>query len=622
MSYSGGNIYTGGDSLPLTGDALTASLPQHPETKFSLFGGHELAVPQRGDLTLTITGTLTTGHQLPAMYLYGPRDEFGIYGSCAVQVFAGRGQTQVTLTHTVEPEKGGEYLVLFGTNPIALGKGDYSLTATCEGEGCTAPVCKSPGKCAVEVCATGFIREVHPDDDTLTCPTCECREQTCGAGRILIFDKCVCDCDVSLDPKPVCGEDGKTYDSRCLAECKEVEVAAEGKCKEVCEPLKDCKLDCEFGLKLEKGCKTCECAGPCDNKNQAYKPVCGSDGLTYTNADQLFCRNNQADPKVSIDSLGPCLPYCKTPVCEKTCAFGFVPNDEPLAPCHTCDCMPPPEDKPEPGCGQKSPMWCARPNSAPKPPEPGDPPPAPPENGGHQQFFAGLFGHRTFLTSCIAKEQDWTPVFANACPTGVCADVSDCGRATVVLQDTLAFAAEKFALPKFEEPPKAQCLKPKFAGVPVCFMKLQRQCKVGGPEDQCPQGSKCVAKPDGKTRCEFGCKCLNSIAGQVYDPVCVDVDGEPRTFFNACMAVCSGLTRIDYPGMCCASRLTQDKRFEHHQAVVAFCTGLDEPRPPRIFADTACPPQVDACALNEDLCCRKVTQPPATPPGDGQPPPE
>lgn len=78
-------------------------------------------------------------------------------------------------------------------------------------------------------------------------------------GREMKIKK-TCSCPRIL--KPVCGEDGRTYNNYCLAECNDVKVECDGGCP----------------------CSSCLCP-------EVYQPVCGEDGRTYPNRCKAGCAN-------------------------------------------------------------------------------------------------------------------------------------------------------------------------------------------------------------------------------------------------------------------------------------------------------------------------------------------
>ena len=102
---------------------------------------------------------------------------------------------------------------------------------------------------------------------------------------------------------PVCGCDGKTYDSQCAAAVEGVSVLHKGECKDSseCQGDKDC-LSEEFCLSPEG---TCAPPGVCAFRSRIcpmiFAPVCGCDGVTYGNSCEAFGAG------ASILHQGPCL---------------------------------------------------------------------------------------------------------------------------------------------------------------------------------------------------------------------------------------------------------------------------------------------------------------------------
>ena len=136
----------------------------------------------------------------------------------------------------------------------------------------------------------------------------------CGKGDFC--EKTVGDCDgtgiCQVRPRtcplyfvyaPVCGCDGKTYDSQCAAAVEGVSVLHKGECKSPseCEGDRDC-LSGEFCLFPEGKCSP---PGVCTSRSKmcpmVFAPVCGCDGVTYGNSCEAFGAG------ASILYQGPCL---------------------------------------------------------------------------------------------------------------------------------------------------------------------------------------------------------------------------------------------------------------------------------------------------------------------------
>nr|ACL36281.1 Kazal-type serine proteinase inhibitor 2 [Penaeus chinensis] len=158
---------------------------------------------------------------------------------------------------------------------------DEEITVAYEGEcedcafGCPDnydPVCGSDGVTYSNLCELERANCLSDEEITVAYEG-ECKN--CDSG-----------CPDNYDP--VCGSDGVTYSNLCeleRANClsdEEITVAYEGECKE----LK--RGDCDF---------------PCPDN---YDPVCGSDGVTYSNVCELERANCLSDEEITVAYPGEC----------------------------------------------------------------------------------------------------------------------------------------------------------------------------------------------------------------------------------------------------------------------------------------------------------------------------
>ncbi len=222
-----------------------------------------------------------------------------------------------------------------------------------------APVCGADGRTYGNSCQADCedVEIEHEGRCSEDCEPVACR-LFCDDGFKVGEDGCeICECN-EPDPEscacpaveePVCGEDGETYGNSCEAECVNVDIAYEGRCRNECTPVA-CDLFCEFGFQTgEDGCEVCECnEGPdpcsCDD---VYEPVCGENGQTYGNSCESECQG------VGIAHEGECRGECAPVLCDLFCEFGFRVDEDG---CEVCECNPEPEicsclDVYEPVCG-------------------------------------------------------------------------------------------------------------------------------------------------------------------------------------------------------------------------------------------------------------------------------
>ncbi|XP_071840529.1 agrin-like isoform X4 [Apostichopus japonicus] len=156
-----------------------------------------------------------------------------------------------------------------------------------------------------------------------------CRKMECEFGAVCSdvsgLAQCVCNmtCDGEMDP--VCGSDKVSYSSPCevtRAIClqqKEIEIISMGQC-DLCEDHV-----CSYGgyCRMKDGEPTCQCAEFC---NANYRPVCGSDDVTYSNICNLRSRSCLRSIEITAVSEGPCDlcrdmncthgSYCKNGMCK------------------------------------------------------------------------------------------------------------------------------------------------------------------------------------------------------------------------------------------------------------------------------------------------------------------
>jgi len=138
-----------------------------------------------------------------------------------------------------------------------------------------------------------------------------CPEYKCPIGA-------ACDKVCTREHMPLCGSDGKTYRNRCtfyVANCK-----------------------AKFKLTM-KHPGECAKGSPCDGMvcTREYRPVCGSDGKTYSNKCVFSVANCKANRKLTIKHPGKCTGGCRPVRCRMLCLNGFLQDKDG---CDTCRCKP------------------------------------------------------------------------------------------------------------------------------------------------------------------------------------------------------------------------------------------------------------------------------------------
>ncbi|XP_054715536.1 agrin-like [Uloborus diversus] len=148
-----------------------------------------------------------------------------------------------------------------------------------------------------------------------------CDNLQCGSFQECDIDRngkatCQCDDNCELVVRPVCGSDGDTYDNLCEMKrrgCvlkKSIKLAYSGECGEsgLCH-----QYHCSYGaICTVKGIfPNCECP----TCTEEFEPVCGTDGISYTNNCKLRREACEQKSEIAVAYTGLCT-GCENKRCE------------------------------------------------------------------------------------------------------------------------------------------------------------------------------------------------------------------------------------------------------------------------------------------------------------------
>ncbi|TRY66310.1 hypothetical protein DNTS_024309 [Danionella cerebrum] len=157
-----------------------------------------------------------------------------------------------------------------------------------------------------------------------------CNDSSCAFGGICRDNgshiECLCQFQCPQMFDPVCGSDGDTYHSECFlrqAACElqtSITINSEGQCHDAESASGDTDVEssglepstyskcssCRFGAECDEDSEGIWCVCNIDCSGYNLNPVCGSDGLSYSNPCQIREASCLKQAQINVRHLGKC----------------------------------------------------------------------------------------------------------------------------------------------------------------------------------------------------------------------------------------------------------------------------------------------------------------------------